>query len=95
MTVKTLEQTLRDNHFFRQFGIKQLGIFGSFARGEPYNDVDILLSDVHLNYKERENFKRRLEQLLHVDVEVVAEKFADPIILYRAKKDLKYVKGSD
>jgi uncharacterized protein len=90
MTIKELELILRREGIFDEFGINRLGLFGSFARGEKYRDIDILLEQP-LDYKMRERLQRRLQLLLHTKVDLVPAKFADPIILYRAHKDLKYV----
>jgi predicted nucleotidyltransferase len=90
MTVQELETILRVENIFDEFGLKRLGIFGSFARGEKYNDIDILVEQ-NLNYKTREVLKEKLQELLKIKVDLVPEKFADPIILYRAQKELKYV----
>lgn len=89
-TLVELEEILRKNNIFESFGIAQLGVFGSFARGEVYKDIDFLLEQ-DLDYKTRELLKRRLSSLLKVKIDLVPAKFADPIVLYRAKKDLKYV----
>lgn len=90
MTVQELESLLRKENIFEDFGIRQLGVFGSFARGEQYRDIDILLEQ-SMHYKLRDQLKSRLQTLLGVKVDVVPEQFADPIILYRARKDLRYV----
>lgn len=90
MTVQELESLLRKENIFEDFGIRQLGVFGSFARGEQYRDIDILLEQ-RMHYKLRDQLKARLQTLLGVKVDVVPEQFADPIILYRARKDLRYV----
>ena len=90
MTIQELESKLRDEKIFEEFQLNKLGIFGSFARGEVYRDIDILLEQP-LHYKIREQLKNKLQNILNVKVDLVPEKFADPIILYRARKDLKYV----
>ncbi|GAB3163671.1 nucleotidyltransferase family protein [Telluribacter humicola] len=90
MTIQELELILRREGIFEEFGINRLALFGSFARGEKYHDIDILLEQP-LDYKVREQLRGRLQPLLHTKVDLVPAKFADPIILYRARKDLKYV----
>lgn len=90
MTVQELEALLRKEKFFEEFGISRLGLFGSFARGENYRDIDILLEQ-NLEYTVREQLKEKLQKLLNIKVDLVPEKFADPIIVYRARKDLIYV----
>ena len=91
MTVQELELILQKKQIFEQFGIDKLGIFGSFARGEAYKDIDFLLED-DLDYATRQRLKRKLVFILKTKIDIVPQKFADPIILYRAKKDLKYVR---
>lgn len=90
MTIQEMEALLRRENVFDEFGLKRIGVFGSFARGESYHDIDILLEQP-MHYKLREQLKNRLQNLLKAKVDVVPEKFADPIILYRAHQDLKYV----
>lgn len=90
MTVNELEILLRQEKVFEEFGIKSLGLFGSFARGETYNDIDFLLEQ-NIDYRVREKLKANLQTLLNLKVDIVVKKFADPVILYRACKDLKYV----
>lgn len=89
-TIQELETILRVENIFDEFGLNRLGVFGSFARGEKYNDIDILIEQ-NLNYKIRENLKEKLQTILNVKVDLIPEKFADPIILYRAHKELQYV----
>jgi len=52
--------------------LKEIGIFGSFARGEPANDIDF--------YIDADSCK--LADL---------RKYANPIVLHRALKDMVYV----
>ncbi|GHB72248.1 nucleotidyltransferase family protein [Persicitalea jodogahamensis] len=90
MTVQELENLLRQENIFEEFDIQRLGLFGSFARGESYRDIDILL-EKQMDYRLRERLRTKLQDLLETEVDLVPEKFADPIILYRAQQDLKYV----
>ncbi|WP_229207842.1 nucleotidyltransferase family protein [Dyadobacter beijingensis] len=90
MTIHELESILRKERIFEEFGISRLGLFGSFARGEEYRDIDILLEQ-NVGHRVREQLKEKLQAILNIKVDLVPEKFADPIILHRARKDLKYV----
>ncbi len=90
MDIKQLEAILRKENIFEEFGLNRLAVFGSFARGEVYHDIDILLEQ-DMNYKVREQLQTKLQTLLNTKVDLVPEKFADPIIVHRARKDLKYV----
>lgn len=90
MTIQELETLLRNEKVFEEFGIKSLGLFGSFARGETYKDIDFLLEQ-NVDYRVREKLKVKLQTLLNLKVDLVVKKLADPVILYRVYKDLKYV----
>lgn len=90
MTIQELEITLRKEKIFEEFGLTRLGLFGSFAGGEKYQDIDILLEQ-NMDYKLREKLKHKLQIILKTKIDLVPQKFADPIIVYRAQKDLKYV----
>ena len=89
-TILEVETALRKNGIFDAFGITQLGVFGSFARGETYRDIDFLLEQ-DLDYETRKRLKSRLSKVLKAKIDLVSAKFADPIILYHARKDIKYV----
>ena len=90
MTIPELESVLRGAKIFEEFGLSRLAVFGSFARGEDYRDIDFLLEQT-MGYKLREQLKAKLQTLLKTKIDLIPEKFADPMIVYRARKDLKYV----
>ena len=90
MTIQELEIMLRKEKIFEEFSLTRLGLFGSFAGGEKYQDIDILLEQ-NMDYKLREKLKHKLQIILKTKIDLVPQKFADPIIVYRAQKDLKYV----
>ena len=85
----SFQQFLRDKNVFAQFGFNRVGVFGSFARGERFNDIDLLVEE-RLDYDTRMALKGFLESQLHVPVDIVLKDFAEPIILFRALKDVKY-----
>lgn len=85
----TFQEFLRDNDVFRRFGFKRMGVFGSFARGEHFHDIDILLEE-KLDFETRLALKYFLETQLGVPVDIVMKEYAEPIILHRALKDIRY-----
>ncbi|MDR0333623.1 MAG: nucleotidyltransferase domain-containing protein [Dysgonamonadaceae bacterium] len=88
--VSNIQQYLRDNQLFTQFDLHKIGFFGSFARDdENANDIDILIED-DIEPEKVIEFKTLLENSFQKKVDVVLKKFANPIILYRAQKDLQY-----
>jgi uncharacterized protein len=85
----SLQQFLREQKVFARFGFNRIGVFGSFARGERFNDIDLLIEN-KLDYDTRIALKNFLEAQLNVPVDIVLKDFAEPIILFRALKDVKY-----
>jgi len=72
-----------------RFNIDRIGIFGSFARAEPANDIDILVSQIPLRMASA--LKQFLESRSKSKFDIVVEEYANPILLYRAKQDMVYV----
>lgn len=88
--INELEDLLNNYHYFDLIGVDKIGVFGSFARGEESNDIDLLLEDVP--HKEKLiDIKDELEKKIGKKIDIVLTDLANPIILHRAKKDLKYV----
>ncbi len=73
-----------------RFHISRLGVFGSFARGEKSNDIDLLVEE-SLSLEEALELKLELEKLTGTQIDIVLSRYANPIVLHRAKKDLRYV----
>ena len=78
MTIQELETTLRKEKIFEAFGLTRPGLLGSFARGKKYHNIDILLEQ-HMDYKLREKLKHKLQIILKAEIDLVPQKFADPL----------------
>lgn len=86
-------QTLLDqNDLLRKFSIQRLGVFGSFARNEPAHDIDLLIEDP-ISLEKAAQFQQALQEIVDNELDIMLERFANPIVLYRARKDLRYVAG--
>lgn len=90
MELADIENIIHKNHMLSKNGIEKIGIFGSFARGEEGNDIDILI-EKNSNIESILSFKNELEERTKKKVDIVLEKYANPIILFRAKKEIVYV----
>jgi predicted nucleotidyltransferase len=66
---------------------------GSFAQGETANDLDFYIDLETYDLKKLIELKNDLEKISQKSVDIMIKKYANPIILLRAKKDMKYVKG--
>lgn len=85
----SLQDFLRSNDVFSRFGIKRIGVFGSFVRNEKFNDIDLLIED-NLDFENRNALKAFLEKELEIKIDLVQKDLAEPIILHRAMKDIRY-----
>ena len=83
------------NHhdLFQQYGLKRIGVFGSIARGEKFNDIDLFIED-DIEYKQVLKLKELLEKTTGIPVDIMQKKYAEPVILYRALKDMQYAAAS-
>lgn len=77
---------------YKTYGIKKVGVFGSFARGEAFRDIDLFIEE-DLNYKQVQDMKRKLEAHTGIHFDIMMKKNAEPVILYRAFKDMQYATG--
>ncbi|QKQ97910.1 nucleotidyltransferase [Candidatus Nanohaloarchaea archaeon] len=77
-----------------ELGVKKLGLFGSFARGDQDTESDI---DFVVNFQEGEktfrnymDLKRKLEQLFSREVDLVTEESIKPSLKDRITEEVEY-----
>jgi len=92
--IKYLKNKKRE--FNKKFHIKRIGIFGSFSRGEFHDqsDVDIiyeLIDGENFTYSEFLKLEAMLTRKFKRKVELVNYKYMNPIIKFKAQKDILYV----
>ena len=88
--ISILQQYFRKNQIFSKYHLKRIGIFGSFARDEENaDDIDLLIED-DIDPDQLLQLKMLLENSFQKKVDIMLKKFANPIVLYRAQKDLQY-----
>jgi len=90
-TINALENALKNENLLKKYNLDKIGVFGSFARGEKANDIDFYIDLDNYNIKNLINLKKDLEKITEKEVDIMVKKYANPIILYRAEKDMKYV----
>jgi len=90
-TLKALENAIKGENLLKKYHLERIGVFGSFARGEKANDIDFFIDSENYNIKNLVGLKRDLEKITEKEVDIMLRKYANPIILYRAEKDMKYV----
>ncbi len=90
--VDEFEELLKRSELLNRFSINRLGLFGSFSRNEPANDIDLLIDD-DISLEKAMQFQHALEALIDNRLDIMIKRFANPIILYRAMKEIRYVEG--
>jgi predicted nucleotidyltransferase len=89
-TFEELETAIKKENILKKYKLEKIGIFGSFARGEIANDIDFYI-DEGCDLKNLNELKKDLEKISQKSVDIMTKKYANPIVLHRAKKDMKYV----
>jgi len=88
--ISELEDVMIRNNLFTKFKLSKVGVFGSTARGEVSNDIDILIED-SVDYRSLSILRDELQRLTNKRIDIVIAKYANPIVLHRAKKEIVYV----
>ena len=87
----SLIQILKEEDILNKHNLPRIGIYGSFARSEKANDIDIYIESDALGYKDIVELRADLEKLTGMKIDIMLKKYANPIILYYAEKDMIYV----
>lgn len=77
----------------RVYGVKSLGVFGSWARGEATaaSDLDLLVEFDALSFDRYMDLKFHIEDLLHVRVDLVLKESLKPALRDRILKEVRDV----
>lgn len=77
-----------------EYGVKEIGIFGSYIRGEQkeVSDVDILVElEKPLGFVKFLKLEKRISDLLGVRVDLVTKKALKPFIGQQILQEVQYV----
>ncbi len=79
----------------RKFGVRRIGLFGSWVRGEekPESDIDVLVEFVHPSFDQYMELKFFLEELFERDVDLVLADTLKEQIKPKIKQEVIYVQG--
>jgi predicted nucleotidyltransferase len=87
-----LESLIQKSGILQRFSIHRLGVFGSFSRNEQANDIDLLIED-DISLEDAMRFKDELAAMVDNRLDIMLKRLANPIVMYRAQKDMHYVAG--
>ncbi len=92
MSHEEIESTLVS--ILGKYGVRKIGLFGSYARGEQRRDSDM---DVLVDFKERKSLltlvriERELSENLGIKVDLLTEQSISPYLVDRIKAELKVI----
>jgi len=90
-TINDLEIAIKGENLLKKYNLDKIGIFGSFARGEEANDIDYYIDMDNYKIENLINLRIDLERITSRKADIMLKQYANPIILYHAEKDMKYV----
>jgi predicted nucleotidyltransferase len=90
-TFGALEKAIKRENILQKYKLEKIGIFGSFVRGETANDIDFYIDMDTYDLKNLIALKNELEKISGKPVDIMLRKYANPIVLHRAQKDMRYV----
>jgi len=90
ISLNQLIELILSNGLLTKYHLDKIGVFGSILHSDNPNDIDLFIENFR-DYSDLIGLKNEIETKTGKSVDVVIEKYASPIIVYRAKKELKYV----
>jgi predicted nucleotidyltransferase len=84
--------SMRSRRVLERYHLRDLVLYGSFARGEAARDIDILVED-DADMESLLELKQELVDLSGLPVDLVMKRYANPIVMVRARRDFVHVAG--
>ena len=90
--LKLLQQNIGE---IRKFGVRRIGLFGSWVRGEgkPESDIDVLVEFDHSTFDRYMELKFFLEELFGRNVDLVLAETLKKQIKPKIMREVLYVQG--
>ena len=89
-----IKQTLADNQkTLRKYGVKRIGLFGSYVRGTATagSDIDFIVELERLTFRDYMGLALFLEDLFKKDVDLVTATSIKPRLKPYIEKEIEYV----
>jgi len=93
LTDKVILETLKNNReILKKYGVKKIGLFGSFVRGEQKkgSDIDFLVEFEEPDFDNFMDLAFFLEDLFSRKVELITNGSLSPYILPYIEKEIKW-----
>ena len=96
LTKHEIEQTLlRHQETLREYGVKRLGLFGSYVRetADADSDIDLLVDLEELTFDAYMGLRIFLEDLFDKKIDLVISRSVKPRVRPHIEKEIEYVAG--
>ena len=94
LSKESIKQALVDNReILRKYGVKRIGLFGSYVRGTATaaSDIDFLVELERLTFRDYMELALFLEDLFKKDVDLVTATSIKPRLKPYIEKEIEYV----
>jgi len=90
---KILKEIEKNKEKIRKFGVKKIGLFGSFAKNKqkPKSDIDVLVTFEKIRFDNYMELLFFLQRVFNKEIDLVIEGDLKPELKY-VKKEAQYVK---
>ena len=89
-TIQDIQNYFNEHDLFNKYGLTKIGVFGSFARGEKFNDIDLYIED-DIALRKAAELKILLQDNYDLKIDLVLKSKENKLIMFYAKKDMKYI----
>ncbi len=89
-TIEDIRNYFIEHDLFNKYNLTKIGVFGSFARGEKFNDIDLYVED-EIELRKAAELKIFLQNNYNLQIDLVLKSKENKLIMYYAKKDMKYI----
>ncbi len=89
-TIEDIRNYFIEHDLFNKYNLTKIGVFGSFARGEKFNDIDLYVED-DIELRKAAELKLLLQNNYDLQIDLVLKSKENKLIMFYAKKDMKYI----
>lgn len=89
-TIEDIRNYFIEHDLFNKYNLTKIGVFGSFARGEKFNDIDLYVED-DIELRKAAELKLLLQNNYDLQIDLVLKSKENKLTMFYAKKDMKYI----
>ncbi|HQV78001.1 MAG TPA: nucleotidyltransferase domain-containing protein [Chitinophagales bacterium] len=89
-TIEDIRNYFIEHDLFNKYNLTKIGVFGSFARGEKFKDIDLYIED-DIELRKAAELKILLQNYYDLQIDLVLKSKENKLIMFYAKKNMKYI----